>query len=297
VHRGRFGNDCQNCHNENSFKNVKILQGFDHSKTNFPLLGKHKDTGCEKCHKGSLITKPAYAKCYNCHEDYHKGEFIKNNVKTDCVECHSEQGFSPSLFSISQHSNTNFPLKFSHAATPCTSCHLIESEWKFRIDGGECILCHNNSHGSRISEKFFNNRKCENCHSEWSWQIIDFDHQLTSFPLMGKHLEISCSKCHYRKNGDNVVTQHFKDLNRNCLECHTDIHFGQFVIDGYELCNDCHTFNNWEPTLFDHNKTKFKLEGAHIKLSCYSCHKKVEIKEGNYILYKIKDISCKSCHS
>lgn len=297
IHNGILGNDCKSCHSTVSFKKVNIKKGFDHSKTNFALIGKHKKVSCEDCHKNSLISKPKFQYCFNCHEDFHKGEFVKNENRIDCIECHNENGFTPSTYSLQQHSLTTFPLSFAHEAIPCTKCHYRENIWKFKIKGNSCIDCHTDIHKESISEKFYNEGKCEACHFTNSWQKIKFDHQLTSFELAGKHKEITCSQCHFTYEGEKRVGQKFKDLATRCIECHLDIHYGQFTEKGKELCKDCHTFNNWQPSLFYHYKTRFVLDGAHKNLKCESCHKSVLINDDYYIKYRFEDISCKSCHS
>lgn len=53
IHQNKFGSNCLNCHNYNSFKNA-VRQVFDHTKTNFPLLGEHRFLECKDCHKGKL---------------------------------------------------------------------------------------------------------------------------------------------------------------------------------------------------------------------------------------------------
>ncbi len=297
FHNGKFGNDCQSCHNTSSFHDVEILNGFNHSKTNFPLFGKHKKVKCENCHKGNLTNKPTFTKCYDCHEDYHKGEFVKNNIKSDCKECHTEMGFSPSTFTIEKHAKTKFELTYSHAATPCIVCHRTDNDWKFRLESEKCIDCHENIHGNEISEKYFDENKCETCHSSWSWKNVDFKHNKTDFQLLGKHKNVSCSDCHFVYNKDKVLNQRFSSLDQGCLQCHKDFHYGQFVENGKELCEHCHTFEDWNPVLFDHNNTRFSLNGAHKNLSCSKCHKEIEKGEVSYTNYKIKDVTCKSCHS
>ncbi|MEI7500224.1 MAG: cytochrome C [Bacteroidota bacterium] len=63
--------DCIRCHDLLSFKPVTK---FDHSKTLFPLDGKHKDVACSKCHKQTQNKGKTYVvykikdfKCENCH--------------------------------------------------------------------------------------------------------------------------------------------------------------------------------------------------------------------------------------
>lgn len=296
-HKGKFGKRCSSCHNTVSFKKVNNLKGFNHSKTNFPLIGKHRKVKCETCHKGGLSYKPKYQHCYNCHSDYHKGAFKLQNGIKDCKICHNERGFSPSVFTLGMHNNTKFKLENAHAATPCIACHKKEDKWHFRIDGSRCIVCHSNIHESKISRKFFDENKCQSCHSTLSWNTVKFDHHLTGFDLLGAHKKVACSDCHIKKSADGKLEQHFTDLTGNCSQCHNDIHMGQFNSGDKENCNTCHTFDNWKPVLFNHSKTRFILDGAHKKVECNKCH---HIKEKNgieFIQYKIEDVRCISCHS
>ncbi len=296
VHKGKFGNKCSSCHNTKSFADVGNIKSFNHSLTNFPLIGKHKKVKCKSCHKGSLSYKPKYRYCYNCHEDYHKGEFKVEGEQKDCAECHNEKGFSPSYFTIEMHNKSGFKLLNAHAAVPCYSCHYSQDMWHFKIEGEKCIVCHENIHESFISKKFFDENKCESCHLTTNWHDVKFNHDLTDFKLLGKHKELECSQCHYEQIGSNKFIQHFSDLKTGCENCHTDVHNGQFDKTD-EYCTVCHTFENWEPTLFDHNETGFKLEGAHANLECSQCHF-VETKNNvRFIRYKLEDTRCISCHT
>ena len=54
IHDNQFGQNCTECHSEESFKTVKGISTFDHNKTNFKLAGKHQSLGCKTCHKVSL---------------------------------------------------------------------------------------------------------------------------------------------------------------------------------------------------------------------------------------------------
>ncbi len=75
IHLTQFENngvtDCTRCHTLESFKPATK---FDHSKTRFPLDGKHKNVACNKCHKSIQDKGLAYVlykikdfKCENCH--------------------------------------------------------------------------------------------------------------------------------------------------------------------------------------------------------------------------------------
>ncbi len=296
VHKGKFGKKCASCHTTKSFTDVKNLKSFNHSKTAFPLIGKHKRVKCSSCHKGSLSFKPKFKYCYNCHSDFHDGEFENSGILRDCKECHNENGFSPSLFSMERHAELKFKLTGAHTAIPCTDCHYQGNKWKFRISGDNCIECHEDFHSSVRNSKFFTGINCESCHSTGSWQSVTFDHNKTKFELLGKHKEEKCESCHF-KSEEGKIVQHFNDLGTNCSGCHEDIHAGQFNESDSETCKTCHTFDNWEPTLFDHNNTGFALEGAHAKVECNQCHYAVSKGKVQYILYKIERTRCIDCHS
>jgi hypothetical protein len=51
-HKGEFKQGCDSCHNTSSWKKSGFATTFDHSKTKFPLLGKHIDVPCVTCHTG-----------------------------------------------------------------------------------------------------------------------------------------------------------------------------------------------------------------------------------------------------
>lgn len=295
VHKTKFGTDCTRCHTEESFHTVKGLNSFDHSKTNYPLQGKHTNVDCSKCHKGSYTKPVKHNLCSDCHLDYHKNQFLANGKKPDCAECHTVQSFVPSNFTIERHNSTAFKLEGSHLATPCFICHKKEENWNFRNIGKTCADCHQNIHKEYIQEKYFDGG-CKSCHNETAWNLITFDHTKTKFNLQGKHQNISCRQCHFPvKEGSK--TQQFRELNQACETCHTDIHFNQFKSEGITDCSRCHSPENWKPDKFDHNTSRFKLDGAHKGIECIKCHKPSTETGKRFIIYKFNDISCAACHS
>ncbi len=295
-HQGRFGKNCENCHVTSGF-NIINQKSFDHNKTNFPLLGKHRFVKCSDCHKQGLKVKLKYQKCMDCHSDFHKGDFTVNGIETDCSKCHTVDGFQPSLFTIDMHNKTRFKLTGSHLAVPCQSCHYKSGNWHFKNIDEQCISCHKNIHGTEITSKFMPDNKCESCHKTDSWSDIKFGHDKTGFSLLGKHAEVKCGDCHYRKNAAGEQVYKFASLSSNCTTCHKDVHFGQFTEGKNTTCQKCHTFNNWKPDKFDHDKTRFSLKGAHMNLDCSACHKTVTKNGNSFVQYKLKDFKCSACHS
>ena len=61
-------------------------------------------------------------------------------------------------------------------------------------------------------------------------------------------------------------------------------------------CKRCHGFEKWDRSNFNHDNTRFKLEGAHVTVDCNKCHQP-EVKDGiSTILYKNNKLACTDCH-
>ncbi|MFA6128913.1 MAG: cytochrome c3 family protein [Bacteroidales bacterium] len=296
VHNNRFGKDCRKCHTEESFTKVAGLSTFNHEKTGYRLVGKHLAVECKSCHKQSLTAKLKFALCTDCHKDYHKGQLIKPGVTSDCKDCHSLAGFKGSSFTIERHNKGEFLLEGSHLATPCFACHKKGQEWIFKDLKKKCVDCHENIHQSYIDEKYFGNQKCESCHSVEAWSKINFDHNTTDFKLTGKHADTNCKKCHFKPDAEGKEIQRFSGLSMRCLECHADEHNKQFDTTEGASCIRCHGYDRWKPIQFNHDNTRFKLDGSHQNVACVKCHKEVSEGSTKYIKYKLGDITCASCH-
>jgi hypothetical protein len=296
IHAGKLGSDCKHCHNEQGFRVVNTT-GFDHNATNYPLQGKHQAVACKSCHSAANMAKPKHAACTQCHKDYHKGQFDSaKSGQFDCAHCHTVQGFSPALFSVEQHSATSFALDGSHLATPCASCHYKEKSWQFKQIGQQCSDCHSNVHGSEITPKYLSQNNCRTCHSVQAWQDITFDHQQTGFSLSGKHATLRCRACHFRDSESGKQKHIFVSLHAECTACHADVHKGQFAENGKTACLTCHSYNNWSPLAFDHNKTDFPLTGKHQQVACNACHKENDSRQEQYRIYKLGKLKCIDCH-
>lgn len=292
IHQGKLGRNCVGCHNTNSFR-IQQITRFDHSKTNFPLKGKHISVDCKSCHKQKFTVKILYSKCINCHKDYHQGQFIERKQIQDCQVCHNENGFSPSTFTVEKHNKTKFELNGAHLAVECKACHFKSEKWTFKLSKYQCIDCHRNVHGDEITYKFMGDSNCQNCHNTYSWKVNRFDHNQTTFQLVGVHSKISCSSCHI-KNKDRGKVHLFKSLSVECLECHDDTHYKQYNSNE---CVNCHTFEFWIPTIFNHDNARFRLEGAHQFVNCIKCHPRVNLgKNKFYYQFKVGKLQCTDCH-
>jgi len=295
VHLGKFGSNCKQCHETSGFKNINTAN-FDHSKTDYPLLGLHRVVRCNDCHKTGMKKKIKHDACIDCHQDYHKAQFVVNGQLRDCSDCHNVNGFSPSVYTIEMHNQTKFQITGAHFAVPCESCHHKTEEWLFKGTGIACIDCHKNIHEGEIKTDFLPNNDCRACHDTQNWNTITFDHNRTKFKLSGKHVNQTCYACHVSKN-DVERKILFSSLGADCEICHKDVHSGQFREGNSSDCGRCHTFENWKPEKFDHNRAKFSLEGAHQNLDCYKCHPVIEENNTRFIKYKLEDFKCAACHS
>jgi hypothetical protein len=297
VHEGKFGTTCADCHNETSFRQVGNLEGFNHDRTDFPLEGRHEAVDCRKCHTSGSYTAPlVHNACAACHEDYHEGQFVVNNKGPDCAGCHTVDGFAGSTFSLEQHEKTKFPLTGAHVATPCFSCHLQEEgKWSFRNIGERCVDCHDDVHKGSLAEKWYPAQSCDGCHQTESWRRVDaFDHGLTAFALSGRHAEQACSACHLRDDANPYGR--FVGLQQQCQACHEDSHGGQFLVEGVTDCARCHGFNGWEIAAFNHDETRFKLEGKHAEVACEGCHKPEPFNGDVFVKYRLERFECVDCH-
>ncbi|MBK6765595.1 MAG: hypothetical protein IPG71_04475 [bacterium] len=105
------------------------------------------------------------------------------------------------------------------------------------------------------------------CHTTDNWEAT-FDHQTTSFPLTGAHVQTACIQCHASGIYDGLPTA--------CVSCHQADYNGTADPDHEAAqfpttCQTCHTTSNWNST-FNHNATQFPLTGAHVQTSCQQCH-------------------------
>jgi hypothetical protein len=125
---------CEACHNVKSWIDVN---GFDHSKTKFPLIGAHRAVACGACHKAPVGSKEIQFKgvsqiCEDCHGDVHGKQFEKEG-KTHCTDCHNSSKWVPSTFN--HDTKTHFPLTGGHANVACDKCHFDK-----RIVDGKTVL-------------------------------------------------------------------------------------------------------------------------------------------------------------
>ena len=312
-HGGRLGRSCVSCHTVSGWKRV-VNKNFNHDLTRYPLVGKHRNITCEKCHLPNQSLKSLTSRqCRNCHKDYHQGQFSHRKLKGACDECHTVDGFMPANFTLEQHNVTKYPLQGAHLAVPCNFCHPKKANNipQFRFSSTECQICHRDPH-NKESERYVAQKStpagkdgCQYCHSVVSWASVEFDHSQTNFKLDGKHQIVVCKSCHGTIDSNSVESVSLKLDKKECQDCHQDVHMGQFHAqpsvksDGEKSiqCDKCHTSMNWIASKFEHNRDSyFKLEGVHEKLNCVKCHMIVNVSGKSFVRFKPIDHSCSSCH-
>ncbi len=261
-------------------------QNFDHITTGFELLGTHSDIDCSRCHTGSTLAEKhnfsqVSSDCIGCHEDIHSDQWGQ-----DCGRCHNPDSWALAT-QQQNHDLTNFPLMGPHRNLSCETCHLSNP------GGGstlplDCIGCHaaNYNASTNPSHQILNlGNDCDVCHNAESahWTQSSFNHNETSFSLLGMHNTASCAGCH-TQSADNTPNE--------CVSCHlTDYQSTSDPAHGAEGfprdCQSCHDSFTWNSS-FVHEQTGFLLLGAHETTICAGCH----INQN----FTSTPTSCNGCH-
>jgi len=318
-HRGQTSKDCQTCHNEKAWKPAA---GFNHQKTKYPLLGKHRGVPCEKCHPASkdestspdVFPKPvsmafmkyapiAHKECISCHEDPHKGSFGER-----CQSCHVVEGWLIIHNALKQtefHDKTRYPLRGEHISVPCAACHGpfpgIAAQFK-NMKFDTCVDCHVDAHVGQIQKAVAPltsaGPKCETCHVVDGFKPTVFDqteHEKTRYPLEGAHQVVPCNGCHVpdpRLEAKVPAAVRLFLRKRNRQDVFSAAALSLPKVNGANApCEQCHA---------DVHAGQFKREQT-----CASCHtltawKQLTFDHGrdtNYPLTgKHQTSSCAGCH-
>ena len=315
-HRGGFSQTCQSCHSTAGWSKISapgLNRSFDHAQTKFPLLGKHAEVDCVRCHAKGDFKKPlTFQKCSDCHRpDPHGGQFAQRPGGSECSSCHNVDGFRPSKFGLKEHAETAYPLQGKHAAVPCAQCHLPGGKDRiYKMKFQHCTDCHADQHAGQFTAAPHFNR-CENCHNLQRFQPSTFSlrqHNETPFGLSGGHVAVACGDCHQPSSKfapKPTARYHWQDL--ACTSCHADPHQGRFktlmqqkgVNEKPLECVVCHSTTAWkEFSSFDHSKTSFPLRGVHAVTKCIDCHKPpnstIALMNADF---KAAPAQCEACHA
>lgn len=307
-HAGRLGARCADCHTTAGFR-VMDSQRFQHSRTRYPLTGKHAGVRCSACHQDFStpeLKKPRFESCGRCHKDAHGGTATLAGKAVDCAECHEVSGFTPATFTIARHGSSRYPLEGKHQTVSCSSCHrketspgaaarLGDARVVLRPASARCLDCHQDLHGGQLTSRS-DKGECGSCHTLAGWKPSRFDkaqHASLKLKLEGRHQEISCRSCHGAdRKGLPPLSQTaslgkagflFRVTESDCATCHVDPHRGRFTRGGERAqsagCPACHSTVTFSPSITDvasHRTFAFPLEGAHRALPCMACHQEMK---------------------
>ncbi len=256
------GLDCGNCHTPAGWhmSSGKSGAGFDHSRTGFPLTGRHETAACNQCHSGERrVTRD----CENCHQGPHQARLSRR-----CDSCHSSRRWND-LEPFEIHRRTRFPLTGMHALADCTECHQRNGERQWTTVKTDCFACHSSEYldpsvhpihrGTSSTPPF--PQDCSQCHlaSAWSPAFVDpsrlpgataaaaraglggmvvpADHD-RHFPISrGPHRGAPCNSCHASASAPRLV---------RCAGCHAhnpvklQQQHGRRVPGSGSACLGCH---------------------------------------------------------
>jgi hypothetical protein len=265
-----------------------------------PLSSAHAnidgDNNCSKCHESG---KQVVARlCLDCHKDLAselstgRGLHGKQYKGKACETCHVEHlGRGTKLIRWPNgamdkldHTLTGYPLEAGHKKPACLKCHTKTSPLgkpQFVNTSTACASCHKDPHTGRFGND------CQRCHSVNDWQSWDrkmFDHKLARFPLTGKHVDVTCEKCH------TGTPPTWKPLEfSTCESCHKDPHQGQFKP---KPCTACHDTKGWTSAAdkMRSNHPGLSLANGHRSVDCKECHDRGNNKPPS------KGKTCVGCH-
>jgi hypothetical protein len=261
----------------------------------------HAEIGgeCKACHTAPWESAKMEDRCAACHSDLAAqmqsttsmhGKMLFDNPDLSCRHCHPEhRGPDARLTEMTDaafpHELVGFSLtghqfKVAREAFVCADCHADDIS---SIDMQTCDTCHRQiDAGFMTAHTVSYGLACLDCHDGVDSLVTNFNHNKFTFKISGKHTDLDCLKCH--DNARALVD--FQSAPSDCYSCHRldDKHNGRFGAD----CSVCHSVDGWEPAKFDHNLSKFKLEGEHAEARCEQCH-----VDGVYVG---TPLDCYSCH-
>lgn len=266
------------------------------AKAHQPLEG---NGNCTRCHGGG--NEGMSARCASCHKEIGwlsargRGIHGRPEVKgATCASCHPDHaGRDFALVTWSEGSEARFdhrragwPLVQSHAQARCADCHATKyqrspaaglapggtpARWAGLEPG--CASCHEDVHRGALKAD------CTACHDAGEWKVTPgFSHDSTAYPLAAKHREVACDDCHLaarlnpRKDPAGQPIPVYRPVSStSCASCHRDVHAGRLGPN----CAGCHStrgFREIDRDNFDHDRTKYPLDGRHAAVRCAGCH-------------------------
>ncbi|HUF00685.1 MAG TPA: cytochrome c3 family protein, partial [Anaerolineales bacterium] len=236
---------CRNCHPEHRGQAAPLtlieIESFPHEAVGFSLNGHQRfSTGesftCADCHHDDITTFTTDT-CYVCHHQM-DAAFARDHLSTfgnSCLACHDGVDRYGDNF---DHNQFVFQLRGNHIEISCSGCHQnARTIADLQSTPQDCFSCHSQDepHEGRFGTD------CASCHTTDGWLPATFDHNLSGFPLTGRHAELTCEQCH--------TLGQFAGLSTSCTSCHAEpeFHAGLFGSN----CAVCHSTTAWTPAKFN----------------------------------------------
>ena len=254
---------------------------------------------CSACHVAPWDSQTMDDRCIVCHEDVPvqmldlmtaHGRMFAIDSAAQCRDCHPEHRGETALLTeldgwkyphqLSGYFLNAHQFKAENEPFKCFDCHEADVTI---FDENTCKSCHGQIDQTFMVKHILDyGESCLNCHDGMDSLTTDFSHASFQFKLTGKHIEVSCDKCHQPAH----ELADFQSLALDCHSCHEsdDPHEGVLGPD----CASCHSPEGWVPANFDHNRSAFKLAEAHADVACKNCHLDQ--------LFKGTPSDCFSCH-
>jgi hypothetical protein len=174
----------------------------------------------------------------------------------------------------------------SHAAlgTSCNACHAPPGAAKPMAT--RCLDCHTDvartlADTTTLHGSLDNARSCMSCHTEhrgatglitrftaMRTQHVRFGFALDAHARTAAGTPFTCANCHRPES--------YRFEPKQCASCHQDYQaafVAKHVATWGANCQSCHDgVDRFSRGQFTHATTKYPLDGAHVKVSCQSCH-------------------------
>ncbi len=282
VHQGRLKAACSDCHTTAAWAPAPR---FDHSRTDYPLTGKHAEVPCRQCHRpigesprpGRSEVDPAFApvefaQCAACHQDPHQGR-----LGPACSSCHVTSSFTDRKGGGFEHGRTRYPLEGRHATVSCGACHGTGSRRR-NPAFATCASCHRDAHDSSATVPA-QVRDCATCHTLEGFKPSSF--------TAVQHRGGRCEGCHAASHGRELAG-----------------------LAGLTSCGSCHDVDGWAASTYPaerHRTAGLPLEGRHAAVRCGACHAMsradlppltgTDSLGPAGVRFKLGTASCTSCHA
>jgi hypothetical protein len=313
---------CESCHGQETWDDPP---GFDHDATRYALTGLHARVACADCHppvRGGSAASGAelrftglqFGQCTACHEDAHDG-----GMGAACSSCHATRGWDrvgeETLRRRFDHESV-YRLEGAHGEAECGACHsatssgteALQIRYRPGTEGKSypsplsegCVSCHRDEHGGELAESS-GGSACDRCHGQDEWIPARYDfrrhNEEASFVLQGAHVAVPCLDCHPDPEPSGASPGRFRmGLGGSCADCHApaDPHAGQFED---RSCDACHGDRTFRIPGFDHDRTRYPLDGAHREVACAACHSEEAGPGGlRFTRYRPLGSECTDCH-